>query len=258
MPVVRGNFLPLLLSIVVMALTTAPAFRVRPQSIPPENKRPPQTAHDAELNRKFPVAEYDEAVTTDPEKQARRAARNQRYERRRLVKSKPDKSVLKTTRVTNWEVGMAAFPSARSHAVIIGEVLDAQAHLSNDKSGVYSEFNVRVGRVFKSLSGSLSPGDLMTVEREGGYVRYSHDYKRLYRIQGRGMPLAGRRYLLFLDPGDSTTGHQVITGYELSAGKVTPLDTPDQFAAYKDWDESKFLDLVRESLTRPEGPEALR
>ena len=248
--------LPILVLIVITVVTTVLALRVRTQSIPAENKQQQNDA--AEFEQRFPIAEYEEAEITDPAKRARRMAKNQRYDRRRLVKSKPDKSILATTRVSDWEVGLPAIPSARSHTVVLGEVLDAQAHLSNDKSGVYSEFNVRVVRVFKNLSDSLSPGDTITVEREGGHVRYANDYKRLYRIQGQGMPLQGRKYVFFLSSVESSTDYRIITGYELWGGKVTPLDDSEQFAVYNNRDEITFLRIVEESLKQPEEQEAMR
>src|SRR5215207_8981209 len=159
--------LSILILIVITVVTTVLALRVRTQSIHADNKQPQNDT--AESDQRFPTAEYEEAEITDPAKRARRMAKNQRYDRRRLVKSRPDKSIVATTRVSEWEVGLPAIPSARSHTVVLGEVLDAQAHLSNDKTGVYSEFDVRVVRVFKNLSNSLSPGDTITVEREGGY-----------------------------------------------------------------------------------------
>lgn len=242
--------LPILVLIVIMVVTTVLALRVRTQSIPAENK---QQGNAADYRQRFPTVEYEEVEDTDPVKRARRMAKNQRYDRRRLVKSNPNKSGVETTRVSEWEVGLPAIPSARSHTVILGDVSDgAQARLSNDKSGVYSEFSVRVVRVFKNLSNSLSPGDAIMVEREGGYVRYSNDFKRLYRIQGQGMPVQGRRDVLFLSATESSTDYEIITGYELLGGKVTPLDSPDHFAIYNNRDETTFLRIVKESLTQPE------
>jgi hypothetical protein len=42
-----------------------------------------------------------------------------------------------------------ALPTHISNAVVIGEVTDAKAYLSEDRTSVYSEFTIRVGEVLK-------------------------------------------------------------------------------------------------------------
>ena len=84
-----------------------------------------------------------------------------------------------------------------SSVIVIGDVLHSEAHLSEDKRGVYSEFTIRLVEVLKG--DSFWPGSEMVVERLGGYVRYPDGRKLLYRVGTGGMPRVGARYLFFLN-----------------------------------------------------------
>jgi hypothetical protein len=125
-------------------------------------------------------------------------------------------------------------------------VVDAQAHLSNDKTGIYSEFTVQIREVLKG-SPVLKPVDLITVQREGGAVRFPSGRVQEYRIANQGFPSAGRSYVLFLNHNDTSEDYSVLTAYELHKGRVLPLDNAEQFRVYKDADASSFLSAVRES-----------
>jgi hypothetical protein len=118
-----------------------------------------------------------------------------------------------------------ALPISQSDAIAIGQVTNAEAHLSNDKTNVYSEFLVRVEDVFKSdRFGSLSFGGLISLTRSGGRVRFPSGKTLLRGSYGRGMPRAERRYLFFLKYNDEGQNYPIITAYELRNGHVFPLD----------------------------------
>src|SRR5262245_53189183 len=100
-----------------------------------------------------------------------------------------------------------------------------EARLSNDKSGVYSEFTVQVSEALKSKSSvSVTAGDTLVVERPGGIVKYSDNHTRLYRVEGKGMPRLGGRYVLFLSMPNSKVepdqSYVIITGYEIYMKRV--------------------------------------
>ena len=62
-----------------------------------------------------------------------------------------------------------ALPIIQSDAIVIGQVTSAQAHLSSDKTNVYSEFVVRVNDVLKSdRFGLPGVGGFITTTRPGG------------------------------------------------------------------------------------------
>ena len=128
-------------------------------------------------------------------------------------------------------------------------VLKAEAHMSEDKQAVYSEFDVQVLEVFKA--GSLNPivGQSLMVEREGGVVKYPNGQQILYRRTNNGMPKVGERYVLFVNRPPDVDFYRIITGYEIALAGVTPLDYSLQFESYRGLDEASFLKAVRISAS---------
>jgi hypothetical protein len=210
----------------------------------------------------WPITDYNAPEPDDIEKRAERNARNARHDNARLV-HEPEKRpgvVYETTLFNDWEVGLPALPASKSDTVIVGEVLDANAYLSNDKTGVYSEFTIKVDDILKNdQSSHLNQGSLLVAERLGGRVRFPSGEILPVQIAGQGMPRAGRRYVLFLSRTDQGLAYGILTGYELRAGKVSPLDgiktrgggSPWKFDKYENWDESTFIDAVRAEIANP-------
>jgi hypothetical protein len=155
---------------------------------------------------------------------------------------------------TEWDVGLPALPVAKSDLVLIGEVTDAQAYLSEDKDWVYSEFTIRVDEVLKNTGKvTVSQGSSLVTDRDGGGVRFPSGRITIQYIVGQGMPHSGRRYALFLTCDDQQQSIHILTGYELRGGRVFPLDKPGggQAAAatlYKDADEAAFLNDLRAAI----------
>ena len=59
------------------------------------------------------------------------------------------------------------------------------------------------------------------------------------------MPRVGARYVFFLTGNDYEQGFQVLTGYELTAGTIVPLDSLHKAQTYKDANETTFLKELR-------------
>lgn len=112
-------------------------------------------------------------------------------------------------------------PVEHSPVIVIGDVLQSEAHLSEDKTGVYSEFTIRLVEVIKASS-SLAASE-MIVERLGGYVHYPDGRKLLYRVGLGGMPRVGARYLFFLKP-TAELDYSILTAYEFGDKGVVALD----------------------------------
>lgn len=204
--------------------------------------------------RQKPVAEYSAADHADAARRAKSSRHNKRG-------SEPIKELAAgdsaRRTVSHWWVGLPALPVPQSGAIVVGEVVDAQAYLSGDKTDVYSEFTVRVEEVLKADGrAELAPGSLVVTERQGGAVRFSSGSVQHYGVHRQGVPLVSRRYVLFLKPDDQGQDFQILTGYELRAGRVFPLDGEDvqdkraelQFARYRGSDEVTFLNAVREAI----------
>jgi hypothetical protein len=212
----------------------------------------PDKKKESEDNQ-IPVATFAASDPADPAGRDLRRVRSSRHDKRRPQPlSELPAGIEELPLNSHWAWGMVALPSTQSDAVVIGEVTDAQAYLSNDRTGVYSEFTVRVKEVLKNLNQvSLTPSEVVILEREGGAVRFPSGRVQRYRIVHQGIPLVGRQYVLFLKYNDQAQSFSILTGYELHKGRVVPLDSLDQFAVYKGTDENSFLNAVRDSIAYP-------
>lgn len=210
---------------------------------------------DAEFRSHFPVVDYDAPEnTTDPEKLASRKEKNKRFDNRSLVSKDPTPRITESA-LTLEGYYIPALPVAQSSLIISGEVLDSQAHLSNNKYGVYTELTVRVDEVINnSMPTRVTQGDLITAEREGGIVQYSNGNQRLYHLSGEGMPATGRKYVLFLKAIEQSHDYDILTGYELSPTGVVPVDQSSQFEPYEGYGVDAFLDAVRAAIAQPRQP----
>ena len=116
------------------------------------------------------------------------------------------------------------FPVEMSDLIIEGIVTDSKAFLSEDKTGVYSEFTVSVTDVIKSDPlVSINKHDSIITERFGGRVRYPSGVIVRYLISGKGSPMKDTKYLFFLKKTDSGD-YRILTGYEMRGNKVYALD----------------------------------
>jgi len=145
---------------------------------------------------------------------------------------------------------LPALPFERSSVVVIGQVTDAQAYLSNDKTGVYSAFTVQITEVLKNSSRvSLVTSSSIEVERDGGRVRFPNGRLHIYKSSGQEMPKVGLKYVFFLMDGTDEPVFEILTGYELSQGKVYPLDYLPKTRTYASADEADFLRKLRNTTS---------
>ena len=203
-----------------------------------------------EFESQFPIADSEDQLSTNQENRAKRRARSRKYDKSPLPID-PTSDVVSSS--AHWAMDLPALPVAQSDAVVICEITNAQAYLSDDKTGVYSEFTIRVDEVLKSDSQApLATGFSIDVERAGGRVRFPSGHIGQYYISGQGMPRVGRRYVLFLKRNNDGEDFSIITGYELRAGRVFLLDNPGEghpITNYKGVDEALFLDDLRAAVT---------
>jgi hypothetical protein len=196
------------------------------------------------------------AANDDPKTRAMRTARGQRYAKH--VKGFIRESSAEMLLV--FRCGPPpppAFPVGRSAIIAVGAVVDAQAYLSDDKTGVYSEFSIRIEEVFQNdgLEPSF-PGSLVVAEREGGRVRFPSGRIILYGNREEGMPRQGSRYVFFLKREDQR--YSLLTAYELRSGRVHPLDGRNgpegEFSkwpgdAYEEADATRFVAELQKVIT---------
>lgn len=249
----RGALL-LFTAVTVSVLTTIVTLRGQGQAGNNKAASPDEQRQREEFVGQFPVVELESPEAADPEERAQRRKRSARYDNRHFINPHDASGRgTETNLVSEWDLGLPAMPSSQSEVIAVGNVTDAQAHLSNDKTGIYSEFTVAVEDVLKNRASTpLAVNDLIYVERMGGAVRYPSKGKYVYSVSGQGMPGAGKRYVFFLKAAGLAQTFDIITAYELRDNKVVPLDSPQQFDAYRGMDEKKFLGLLRDVIARPE------
>jgi len=221
----------------------------------PAKREQLKQAEDVDISQ-FPVVDFTAAKPTDPNERAKRETKGKKYNGRHAPRITESTDQLYS--FAHWDVGLPALPIAKSAAVIIGEITDAQAHLSEDQTNIYSEFAVRIDEVLKGDSRiSLNPGSSVTVERAGGRVRFPSGKLAVSIINHQQMPRVGSRYVLFLTHdfimgGKYDQDFFILTGYELRHGRIFPLDKVlpgHPISAYKGVDETSFLTDLRIAIT---------
>lgn len=228
--------------------TTALRSRGQDTSMPPSQKV--QDTDDA------PIADYAASnVVADSPQDASRKEKGKLYDRQGIVRDR-DTGGKPIVTFSHWDQWVPAIPAAKSSLIVTGEVVNAHAYLSNDRTGIYSEFTLRVEEVFKDNSGaSVVPGGVVSMEREGGRVKFPSGRVVRYITAGRGMPRKGRSYIFFLELTEQR--YSILTAYELRGGRVYPIDgeaAPEgrRWAGdvYKGIDAMQFLNEVRTSIAQ--------
>jgi hypothetical protein len=232
----------------------------RPQKIdknfPTIDTQPGRTQEPGEVDTtKFPVVDYDSPLPTDAKERAKREVKSKKYNSRHAQQL--NESIDGIYRVSHWD--FPALPVAKSSAVIIGEITESEAHLSEDKTTIYSEFVVRIESTLKTDDKvPMILGGLVSVERLGGRVRFPSGKVVTLSIDHQDMPTVGRRYLLFLRHSSPLGGVFddslfIVTGYEFKNRKVFPLDKPrpsHPIMKYKGADELSLLRDLESALAK--------
>lgn len=196
---------------------------------------------------RFPTANYDEPDLVDPKKNEARKQKNRRRNDDSWVARDGPEWADELVRNMEGGIDLPSLPVAESSYIVLGKVTSAEAHLSQDKRNVYSEFKVSVEKVFKTAT-AVSEGAEIVVDRSGGFVKYPNGHSVLYRTSHLDMPLKGERYLFFLTSKNDDLS--ILTAYELDAKGVQPLDQAPQFDKYRGATEESLLEQLRNSLVK--------
>ena len=207
----------------------------------------------------MPIADFALPEPTDAKERALRNARGSRYNNRG---QKPIAELALGTEPlplnNHWWWSIPALPVNKSDAIVIGEVLGAQAYLSSDKTGIYSEFRIDLSEMVKNASGAtLVSRSEVIATREGGIVRFPSGRQQRYSTVQQGMPMVGRGYLFFLKCNGSGQDFSLLTAYELRNGRVLPLDgygdkgerRLTDFTKFEGMDETVFLKAVADAIS---------
>lgn len=262
-----GKILPLLLAGMCAVAAAAPAGLQGRKGPSPDAASP---ALEKAKEDFYTVADYDAREPADARKRELRRARAKHWNLEPQKGVDPRRFMITEERESSFGGPPShapvepALPAAQSDAVIIGEVTDAEAYLSEDRVSVVSEFEVQVSEVLKNNSAApFSPGDSVDTVRGGGAVRFASGKIIRYGQHGKPLPRTGRRYLFFLKYNGGEKDYSIVTAYELRGGRIFPLDglnlvgtVEPAYAAYqqyKDADETSFLDSVREAIALNSG-----
>jgi len=212
-------------------------------------RKPFQNTQSTDLSSTpMPVVDYNAPETQNLQEPSHRRLRSKRYDHSTLSVRELPPNVDQLPLINHFWWGLSPIPVGQSDAALIGEVVDARAYLSNDNTGVYSEFTIRLERVLKESDHDLP--SLIPVERLGGAVRFQTGRIIKYEVLRQGVPRIGGRYVLFLSYNSEGDDYSLLTGYELSNGHVVPLDGVDVFERYEGWPEDRFLNVVTKNIRR--------
>jgi len=193
----------------------------------------------------FPIVDFDEKEPSDPAVRSARAAKGRKYSKRYLPKISETTDQLYSA--ADWDVGLPAIPNAKSSAIVIGTISKSEAHVTENRTAIYSEFTVYPDVVVKNdLENPVEVRHPITFQRNGGRVRMPSGKIVVSWTSHQNMPRVGSRYVLFLThdfetKGDTGKDFYLLTGYEIRTGRVFPLDDTLSGRAYKDVEESLFL-----------------
>lgn len=217
------------------------------------SQKAPAPKERANRERQLPVVDFPEAPSTDANILLKQKTKANRYDRQSAQPIREAYFIDGRIWNSHWYKDLSALPFPQSDIVIIGGVTDAKAHLSNDKTGIYSEFSVQVEEVIRnSAQCPVNSGSMIALERFGGAVRFPSGVIQKYQTIGQGMPSAGQRYLFFLKHIDEAD-YKIVTGYQLDGQVVSPLDgaVVEQgngkypFDVYQGFEVTTFLQIIK-------------
>lgn len=181
----------------------------------------------------LPIAQFDATPPADAAAAAVRMARNVRFNVQHGVPLDPVKDVggdrdLDIDRLAPID------PVSTSDAVVVGTVETGEAFLSADRTGVYSEFQVRADAVWNDRVPSskitpLASNALFVALRLGGLVRFGSGEVGRFIVNQQALPRIGERYVFFLRRELDLQAFAIVTAYRVSDGAVTPLDAGGEF-----------------------------
>lgn len=145
----------------------------------------------------LPIVDYDAEITK--EKSKTRKEKDERFkghgnsDKRPIAELPNGVEPLPTN--AHWWLGLSAVPMDQSDVVILGNIVARDTHLSDDRTGIYSEFTVQVNEVFRDSTSAVVAGSPLFVNRPGGSVRFASGKIQRYRLSGQGFPRAGSQYV---------------------------------------------------------------
>lgn len=240
-----------LMGIAVISLTAMAAISSQSDG-EDKSKGPKKSPQIIEAESKFPMVDFDAPEPADPQRRQKILARGKKYDKFELGIDPSSDAVMS---LDHWATGLSAIPAGESDVVVVGNVVAAQAYLTEGKARVFSEFTIFISEILKNDGDSqIQVNDSIEGDRFGGRVRFAGGRVSLYFIVGQGMPQVGKQYLLFLTESDGKSDYHILTGYELRDGRVQLLDNPGgghPISSREGSDAASFLNEVRAAVSNP-------
>lgn len=241
--------LTFVLLFLLIATTTFSLFRRREMFASyAKAQQDPKVERSNKAKRAFPTADINEPDSDDSVKGRAKKEKRQRFDPWQFVSSKPESWIVESSVSSEGYLDFPALPVNESDIILIATVSSSEAHISGNRRGVFSEFNLVVESVLKTNQ-DLTAGSSLTVDRVGGYVKYPNGQQILFRISGVNMPQVGARYLFFLSTRRKPD-FIIKTAYELTPQGVMALDFSEQFLSLDGISETEIQKRVRDLLTK--------
>lgn len=171
-----------------------------------------------------PVVDLNNVREDDRIDKKARKLKNARHDNSGSDKTHPYPNVSEVLGEPEWPSGYSDLPIDKSDVIVEAVVADSRAFLSDDKTGIYSEFTIVVSKPLTLRTGStINVGDRIVAERAGGKVRYPSGQVIRWRIARQGVPIIGKKYLFFLAKAEQDS-YKLLTAYEIDGSKIFALD----------------------------------
>jgi hypothetical protein len=154
-------------------------------------------------------------------------------------------------------------PVQQSDLIVSGKIINSRAFVTPDKTGVYSEFEIKIDQIFKNINQSITTGLTINADRAGGYLRFPSGKIQKRGIYGHNLPRKNVPYIIFLKWNEDGRNFSIITGYEIQENRVLPLDgingrNPqflERFDRYKNADLNEFIANLLLTISNPQRGE---
>lgn len=121
------------------------------------NQTPSSKSSDSEALKqrqekkgRFPIADYDEPELTDLKKNQSRKEKKLRHNNFSIVAKNPPEWQAERLFIDEGLLLTPALPITQSGFIVVGEVKSAEAHVSDNKENVFSEFRILITKVLKT------------------------------------------------------------------------------------------------------------
>jgi len=194
-----------------------------------DKKQNPRKVDDSSLAKQIddeatPIVDLQNPDTSDRVDKNTRRIKNARHDNWGTDKARPIPNVNGVVGEPERRAGFSDIPVATSDLIVEAVVSESHAFLSNDKTGIYSEFTLLISKPAKLTKGlGVNLNDRIVGERFGGKIKYPSGQITRWRTAEEGIPIIGKRYVFFLAKADQDT-YKILTAYEIQGDTVSPLD----------------------------------